>query len=110
MPAQTPEPTAGRRSRAPDTKSHEETKDCQEDPAVVRRQREDTGGKRKIKDRPDKHGAPTDAISKPPPYGCAEDRANARGQQDYSRLTEAQLPRPDDKGENEADQEVIEEL
>ena len=78
--------------------------------AMVRRQREDTGGKRKIKDRPDKHGAPTDAISKPPPYGCAEDRANARGQQDDSRLTEAQLPWSDNKSENEADQEVIEEL
>jgi hypothetical protein len=78
--------------------------------SMVWRQREDTGGKRKIKDRPDKHGAPTDAISKPSPYGRAEDRADARGQQDDSRLTEAKLPRPDNKGENEADQEVIEEL
>src|SRR5260370_22890632 len=45
-----------------------------------------------------------------PQHGRAEDRANARGQQDDSRLTEAELPRPDNECENEADQEIVKEL
>jgi hypothetical protein len=48
--------------------------------------------------------------SEPTPGIGADDRADAGAHQHDGRLAEGELPRADQEGEHEADQEVVEEL
>jgi hypothetical protein len=58
----------------------------------------------------DKHRATADPVGQPAPCGGAGDRTDRGRQQDDRRLAKAQLPKADDEGEHEPDQEIIEEL
>jgi hypothetical protein len=95
---------------AADPEANEEAEDRQKDPAMVRGQGENTGSEGKIENRADEYRPPTYAISQPSPNYRTQDGAYTRRQQNDRRLAEAQLPRPDNEGEDEADQEIVEEL
>src|SRR5229473_1725683 len=61
------------------------------------------------------HGGDEDLLAADPvgeraPEECTRHRADARRQQDHRRLAEGQLPRLDDEGQHEADEEIVEEL
>ena len=51
-----------------------------------------------------------DAVGEPAPGVGAEDGADAGAHQHDGRRAEGELPRPDQEGEDEADQEVVEEF
>jgi hypothetical protein len=57
-----------------------------------------------------KYLAPPDPVGHPPPEKRARDGADAGGEQDHPRLEVRQLPIPDDKCEDVADQEEVEEI
>src|SRR6202011_4745654 len=58
----------------------------------------------------DKDLAAADAVGEPAPGIGAYDGADAGAHQHDGRLAEGELPRPDQEGEHEADQEVVEEF
>src|SRR6185295_18025473 len=88
----------------------EETHDRQVDPAIVRREVEQAGGDREIQHRADEYLAPADAVGNPAPHIGAEDGADTRAQKHHGGLAEGELPRTDQEGEDEGDQEEVEEL
>jgi hypothetical protein len=57
--------------------AHEEAEDRQKDPAMVRRERKNAGGGRKIENCSDEHRPPTYAISQRPPNGRTQDGPSA---------------------------------
>ena len=72
-----------------DPEAHEEAENRQKDPAMVRRERQNTGGELEVENRADEHRTPTNAISQPSPNGRTQDGAYTRRQQNDRRLAEA---------------------
>ena len=95
---------------AADADADEEAHDREIDPAIVRREVEQAGGDREIQHRADEDLASADAVGEPAPDIGADDRADAGAHQHDGRLAEGELPRPDQEGQHEADQEVVEEF
>src|SRR5262249_5195138 len=80
------------------------------DPAIVRSEVEQARRDREIQHRADKDHATADPVGKPAPGIGTEDSADAGTHEHGRRLTERQLPWPDQEGEHKADQEVVEEF
>src|SRR5438552_10942828 len=95
---------------AADAGADKETHDRQIDPAVVRGEIEQAGRDREVEHGADEDHAAADPVRKPAPRIGADDSADARTHEHDGGLTEGELPRPDQEGEHEADQEVIEEF
>ena len=95
---------------AADAGADKEAHDRQINPAIVRREIEQAGCDREVQHGADKHLAAADAVGKPAPDIGADDGADTRTHQHDGRLTEGELPRPDQEREHKADQEVVEEF
>ena len=93
-----------------DADADEEAHDGEIDPAIVRREIEQAGGDREVQHGADEDLAAADAVGEPAPDIGADDGADAGTHQHDGRLAEGELPRPDQEGEHEADQEVVEEF
>ncbi len=96
--------------QAPHSKSNEETKNGKKNPGIVRRERQNAGGNRKIDHRHEKNLAAPDLVRKPAVKYGAEHRSKSRGKQNDGGLAERELPGPGDKSHNVADEKVIEEF
>ena len=93
-----------------DAGSDEEAHGGEIDPAIVGREIEQAGRDREIEHGADEHHAAADAIGQPAPGKGADDGADPRTHEHGRGLTEGQFPRPDQEGEHEADQEIVEEF
>ena len=93
-----------------DAGADKEAHDGEIDPAIVGREVQQAGGDREVQHGADEHHAPADAIGEPAPDIGADDGADAGTHQHDGRLAEGELPGPDQEGEHEADQEVVEEF
>ena len=93
-----------------DADADEEAHDREIDPAIVGREIKQAGGDREIQHGADEDLAAADAVGEPAPDIGADDGADTGTHQHDGRLAEGELPRPDQEGEHEADQEVVEEF
>src|ERR1700733_9469797 len=77
---------------------------------MVRREIQKAGRDREVQHGADEDLAAADAIGEPAPAIGADNGADPGTHEHGCRLAESQLPRPDQEGEHEADQEVVEEF
>ncbi len=96
---------------AADAQAHEEAHDGEIDPAIVGREVEQAGGDREVQHRADEHlsHGRCDLAIQPRPQAPMM-APMPRLHQHRGRLAESELPWPDQEGEHEGDQEVVEEL